>query len=251
MIHVLVTHHAAATEPYLDAALTSLNWQTKEHVTWVLCSGEPPHATISKFISDNVHFVTDITLNSPTKKVEYFTRTILKDAPDTDQILIMSNDVVLSENALHDLAAFHQPAIQTCMSNQENGSRYAFPMPYGAPSGYDLSEVDLERVKTFRSMTPAVIKLPWISFYAPFMPLGVYRAVGDLDARFDKKYNDTDYCFRALEKGIPTLVNLAAYAVHYGSKHTKAGYLEPGEEAMIDQAFWRAWPADRIMRFVC
>ena len=58
----------------------------------------------------------------------------------------------------------------------------------------------------------------WISFYCAMIPKTVLNRVGDLDEKLDVRYNDTDYCERARKLGIPSMINLGAFALHFGDR---------------------------------
>lgn len=248
MISVLVTHHKPELEPYLLAAIESLRRQE---------GGVPYRAHIvsscmlSKQVTDYiigcdgaVDAHEKYELDTPTKKVDYWLDYLLKDETYT---MIMSNDVVLSSDAFIGFLSVNGACIQTAISNNEQGHRYFAEIPHGNPR-YNLEDVDLEAVMSFKTKQNMLIRQPWIGFYCPFIHRGIWERVGRLDPKLDKKFNDFDFCLRAAKQQIPTVVNTACYALHFGSKTTES-YMNKEEETDIDTYFDQKYTTQELMRF--
>lgn len=242
MISVLVTHHKPSLEPYLELALRSLAWQEQmdgKYFVHVLSSSPISHELVDKF--PKFTFLIDETLNTPTLKCDYWLDNLVGDATHT---MLMSNDVILSSLALHKMYSVGGECIQTPLSNNENTHRYFAELPYPGPS-YELDEVDPDQVRTFNPESSLLVRIPWLSFYTPFMPTSVWKKIGRMEPLFDKKYNDSDFCFRAGEVRIPSIVNTGCYALHYGSKTTH-GYMSASDEQTADKIFSERWPMNRV-----
>jgi GT2 family glycosyltransferase len=57
-----------------------------------------------------------------------------------------------------------------------------------------------------------------ISFYCVMIPRSVWNLVGGLDPELEYRHNDQDFCLRAHQIGVPTLIDFAAFAFHFGTK---------------------------------
>ena len=68
------------------------------------------------------------------------------------------------------------------------------------------------------------------------MPKTVIEKVGSLDAKMEVRGNDVDYCFRARALGIPSLIHLGVFALHFGDR-TIPYVTTPEQYAAADQAF--------------
>jgi len=244
-ISALLTHHKPELEHYLLRALESVAWQKEVDLdVHVIYSGDQPRLAATKYPQFNFYDKPD--LNSPTKKCNYWLDNLLGDATHT---MLLSNDVILSSRALVNMSQLKGEVIQSPLSNNEHGHRFSCSLPY-PNNQYDYADVDPAVIQGSNFDTSMMIRVPWISFYSPFIPVSVWDKVGRLNPAFDKKYNDTDFCFRAAMAGVPTVINTSCYALHFGSKTTKNGYMLAHEEQEIDKAFFAEWPPHRILPLV-
>lgn len=240
MISVLVTHHKPDLEPYLLAALESLRRQKGVEFRGHLISSTKLSGAVTDFILGcegiiDAHERYD--LDSPSKKVDFWLDTMVGDAEFT---MMLSNDVVLSDNCLSEMSKVQGDCIQTALSNNEHRFRYFSDIPF-PEWNYDIGEVDLEKAYSVKTpFSGLLIKAPHISFYAPFIKKTVWDKVGRLDPRFDKKYNDTDFCYRAFLNKIPSVINAGCHALHFGSKTTKS-YMCSQEEQEIDKIWYSTY----------
>lgn len=222
---ILVSHHKKENEPYLELALESLSRQSVPPKVTVISSTEISEPIHQRYFwsGRGFNFVVDETLDNASKKVEYFLDRL---QTDTLYVAMMSNDVYLSTDVVKEMEhAFEnmtQPVILSPISNNESGSRHTSRTPFPNPT-YDLSEIDINLLRSWNPKHGLFFRVPWISFYCPFIPVEVIKAVGRFDPRLDASHNDVDYCFRAAYKGICTYINGNAFALHFGSKTLKDG----------------------------
>jgi GT2 family glycosyltransferase len=111
------------------------------------------------------------------------------------------------------------------MSNSDAGSHFwgdvGFPVKHsieGFKSHNPIQELDV--VESFVTMRmPFLVRANlFCAFYCTMMSKSVWDEVGELDAAMDFRGNDWDYCIRAEKLGIPSMINLGAFALHFGDK---------------------------------
>lgn len=205
-VSVIVTHHLRENEKYLNAAVDSLHAQTVKPDIILVSSAEKKQFGWHHW---------DPELNNATKKVHYAVDNLI---PEEHDIMLMSDDVVISPNTVEDLMSGAElGCIQNPISNNEHGSRWiSFGEPHQPSYPYNPKLID--KVLKMSPGPKHMFQVPWISFYCTYIPREVWNKVGRLDERLEVRHNDQDYCFRAARLGIPTFINTGGFALHFGSK---------------------------------
>lgn len=223
-ITCIVTHHLNQNDPYLLAALEGINWQLPGNykmTTYVVSSAEkaPDIKT-----TDSVKLIHDPKLNNATKKFE-FIYNLTKDV--TDQFLMHSDDVVMAGDCVKQMVfgaeIYSKPMIQNVMCNGDIPFNYITVMPLGdsfIPTTTDLDwyRGKEEYLKQPVGGYPMLINFTFVTFFCTMVSSKVFEIIGMLDERLDLKNNDLDFCKRAQENGINTVINFGSRCLHFGSK---------------------------------
>ena len=249
LVTVVVTHHLDSNRRYLDLCLEAV-LRSKAVDFEVICLADSETCPV---VPERVTLIWDRALDTATKKVHHG----IKFAhPESKYFLLLSDDVVVSEWMLHvmvaDLAG--RDWILNPMSNSDYGSRYVLndrlsdpkfeherPIPLHA-SIEDMEEWR-EALITHSSPyihAPLVIKQDWVCFFCTLIPRTVWEKVGGLDPALEVRHNDEDFCYRAGRLNIPSLISMAAFAFHFGSR-TLDQSVHPGEKEAATQYFQRKW----------
>lgn len=133
---------------------------------------------------------------------------------------IISDDVMVSKYAMRTMVEGmgENQIICNPMSNSDNGSQFYADLR-GIPVKCSKEELKMEWLDRGARIPPFLIPvIHFVSFYCTMIPKTVWDKVGELDARLDARHNDEDYCVRAKNLGIVPLINLGAFALHFGDK---------------------------------
>lgn len=162
----------------------------------------------------------------------------VKDAsPSSKFVMLISDDVIISKYCIKELADTlgDQLAILGPSSNCDATTRYltqfsltVYPDPMDKSSWITRPlglKSTLEEIKGLEQgvidyplAKRILLPLPWISFYCTLFPKAVIEKVGLLNEGLDVRWNDMEYCQRAFRCGIPSLINLGAFAYHAGDR---------------------------------
>jgi len=251
VVSVILTHQLEENLPYLQLALDSVLLSQGIEFEVFLVSGQKDKPPAIEHQSKNLQIIWDPQLDIATKKINY---ALSKISTHSTHLMLLSDDVILSWNSLSRMynAFLGRELIIGPMSNSDFNSRYEASIELQFPKIYlrpDMSLQDLKlnhlddllNVKLFDdSLGRLLIPFPWISFYCVMMPKSVWQKVGGLDEKLEYRYNDQDFCTRAQQLGIPTVVNFAAFAFHFGSrtmKHLKT----PQIDQAATEHFMKKW----------
>lgn len=230
-VSVILTHQLAINAPYLRLCLQSLLNSKNVPFEVLLMSGAE---TKPEWVPDLPHFhsIWDPHLNTATLKIQKAMNWI---SSTSTHILLLSDDVIVSESCISRL--YHAFQGRECiigpMSNSDCSSRYEAhielgPGPIHLTPDMTMSDFEARHFQELMSfqMSDQITRLligcyPWISFFCTMMPKSVWEKVGGLDPQLEYRFNDQDFCTRAGHMGIPTLINFAAFAFHFGSKTLK------------------------------
>lgn len=244
---VLVTHHLDENRKYLELCLRAV--LTNQGIPYeVICLAD---SESEPKIDPRVRLIYDRSLTDATKKIH---RGVELAHPESRFFLFLSDDVVLAQRSLYYLTALaaHNPVIMNPMSNGDFGSRYAVELflwkhgqrrPIPLHAEYEDMKDWQDELINYRSPFheyPMLIKQDWVPFCCTLIPKEVWQKVGQLDPKLETRHNDQDYCMRAEVLGIPTVINLAAFAFHFGSK-TLSKSLLPGEQDAATEYFRQKW----------
>lgn len=220
-VSILIPHHYNDNQGYLDRCLQSVlaSVGVSFDVT-VIADTE-----VAPVIPVGVALIWDKNLNTATKKGNYASK--LAQGPN---LLWLSDDVMVSKHMIAALSdsVYKTNSIVNPYSNNDVGSYYwaepALRPNQGAPlllkhnmqlqelAGYEQCVIDYPRSESI------LITVPWIPFYCTMVSKAVFEYVGDLDEKLDSRHNDEDFCIRARNKGVRTMVNLGVFALHFGGK---------------------------------
>lgn len=244
-VSVLIPHHYNDNQAYLDRCLQSVlaSEGASIDVTVIADTENPPVVPVG------VQLIWDRSLDTATKKGNYASK--LAQGPN---LLWLSDDVMVSKHmiaALSDSVA-KTNSIMNPYSNNDMGSYYhAWPTlrPPGAmplPLRHNMSLQDIagyeQCVVDYPHSESILLTVPWIPFYCTMLPKQVFEWVGDLDEKLDSRHNDEDFCLRARNKGVRTMVNLGVFALHFGGK-TLDRSVSMAERDQATQHFIEKWGA--------
>ncbi len=244
LVTVISTHHLNENDKYLHWSLTSILASVGVDIE-VLCyssAKECPEVPNGVFLRhDPVNNV------SCSAKFNHGVKTA---SPHSKFICMIADDVMVSKYALAEMADAigDRAMILGPASNCDSTTRYQTDYYVNGPgpcrgrmkipqkctleeiSGFETNVID------YRAGQRILIDPGWISFYCVMMPKTVVSAVGGLDERMDVRWNDLEYCERALKLGIPAIIDLGAFALHFGDR-TLPKCVTPEQYAAADKAF--------------
>jgi len=161
-------------------------------------------------------------------------------------VMLISDDVMVSKYTITEMARFaaDHPVILGCASNCDSTTRYLanFSLPEMPHKQLTLKmtmeelEPDQGGIINYPRLVPIILPQPWISFYCTLFPKTVLQKVGDFDESLDVRHNDVDYCTRARAIGIPSMIHLGVFALHFGDR-TLPQCTSPEQYAAADEAF--------------
>lgn len=138
---------------------------------------------------------------------------------DSDFILILSDDTLITRDALKNMVAVGQDAVIGAMSNCDNNWKYDVKFPVTGDARYYqfAGEPPLDAMINAKSpFESGVLLTETLCFYAVLISRKVWNAVGELDERFNMGFEDSDYCARAKALGFPCKIAMNAMIYHAG-----------------------------------
>lgn len=228
-VSVILTHQLDINRRFVERALYGLYEGLYKDFEVIFISGaesEPPAWTGP----GKTHW--DRSLDTATKKIHWGI-----EHSSGDFILLHSDDVILANTTIGELteASTHHPSIMNPFSNSDSASLYianfslqqggAGQVPRALRMTHDMSFEEVEgweeEIIHFPLGRRIIVPTPTISFYCTMIPRVVWERVGQLDPALEYRHNDQDFCIRARQLGIPSVINLAPFAFHYGSQTLK------------------------------
>lgn len=238
VVSVIIPHHLNENQAYLDLCLKAVNKSegVSFEVIVVADTVEPPK------VPTGVRMYHRPDLTTASAKVNWATT---QAHPESKYFLIMSDDVVISKYALSELVYANGGLniILNPMSNSEIGSRFYADL---GPFKPDMSMEDIQGMEdvliSWQRERTFLIHQSYVCFYCTLIPRNVWKVVGPLDERLDARHNDQDYCMRAAQKNIPSMIDLGAFAFHFGSKTIYKAYTseQMNECSRVFQEKWNA-----------
>ena len=221
-VTVILTHHLDVVRPYLDLALQSLACQDYRDFEVLLVS-DSETAPVSE-LPNHWRNHWDRGLDTSAKKVNW-----ALENSDSEFVIQHSDDVMLSRHAVGELAKACEstPAIMNPFSNSDCRSLYYSNifLSRGKETKHLIHDMGLEDIKgwehqiwDFELGCRVLFPVQTLSFFCTIMPRSVWTRVGKLDPDLEYRHNDQDFCLRAARMGIPSMINLAPFAFHFGSK---------------------------------
>lgn len=243
MVTVILTHHLPINRPYLDLALKSVLQSVDVPIEVILVCDydlkDIQHA-------DNLTVIINPELNNATKKVHH---AIPFAAKDSKYIMLMSDDVVVSRYLIREQCKI----LGTCnfilnpFSNADIGSRFYTNMFLSTKEGEQKSSVILRPdccIEEFRHFEDRIFSCPgiveicvatdWQPFYCTMFSKETWNKVGPLDEALEVRHNDEDWCYRAKKLSIQSMINLKAFAIHFGSRTLRATVTDAEKQVATD-----------------
>lgn len=226
IVSVILCHHLPENRPYLDLAIKGVLSSVDVDLELLIGSSYP----ILDLPSDpRIRPILGDDLSNATKKIYAGVEQM---HPESKYLLFLSDDVFISKYLIKNQLSVlsHSDFILNPYSNGEMGTRLVGNVDV-APDKPLISPLRLrpnltiEDVKGFENsisecqgIAQIMVWGEWVSFYCTMMSKETYLKVGPLDPALDIRHNDQDYCYRARALNIHSLVNLGAFAIHFGSK---------------------------------
>ena len=135
-------------------------------------------------------------------------------------LLFANDDVIFAKGSVKELmiAMGDNTLIMNAFSNTDTEMYYWAEMP--VPRFYDLEDIKGKEqvLMGYPIERRVVFPVPFVCFYATMMPLKLWNELGGLDENFTSGPDDRDFCMRAAQKGVPSMINLAPTIWHAGGK---------------------------------
>lgn len=272
LVSIIVPHHLDENQKYLSWCLKSITSTVGVEIE-TICISDADHAPE---VPDNVTLRWDKTLSNVTKKWDAGLRMI---SPKSKYVMLISDDVMVSRYCIRELVESidGRDIIMNPGSNCDSTTRFykqyyakveylpgdtikegyfeGITLDTGVletyrkiPQKCTIEEMDTNKCLEYiieRKLTERILIDPgWVSFYCTIFPKSVIEKVGRLDESLDVRYNDFDYCNRARQLGIPSMINLGAFALHFGDQ-TLPKCTKAEEYAAADQAFAQKYHSGR------
>jgi len=220
---VVIMHHSPANKGYLDLCLKSLERQYVPMQVIVVNSSER-ELNYPKWV--NVIDVPHTTNSAVAGNLGF------KHAhPDAEYFLFLNDDTCLTAGSVQALkeVVVDSNVIVNPFSNCDVDFFYAYAdMTLRKEGGQTLKLprfFDLDYVKGFeeelmqsRKANRVIIPVPFVCFYATMMRAEVWRTLGGLDEQFESGPDDRDFCMRAKQIGVQSVVDLSTTIWHFGGK---------------------------------
>lgn len=244
-VSVILTHQLDLNRPYLRECLKGLaNSYGVPYEVWLISGGlvkpEEPELYLRNF---NTHW--DQRLNTATLKIQKAMELI---SPDSTHVLLISDDVIVSSQCLSSLYQGFKgrEMIMNPLSNSDSSSLYHAEIHVGDKllthdmDLEDFTDLELVRLRNKQGLEDKIlVNFMTLSFYCTMIPKTVFQKVGALDPKLEYRHNDQDFCMRAAQMQIPSVVNFGAFAFHFGSRTLKHFPISLRDEAT--QHFMTKW----------
>jgi hypothetical protein len=230
-VTVIVPHHLNENDEYLSWCLKSVVASVGVDLE-VICISDAPNE-VCHLNPGTVKMIWDRSLTNLTKKWNYGLKL---SNPATQYVMLISDDVMVSKYTIAEMVstAGDNRMILSPASNCDSTTRYHteyvlernINTPLGTPGEIQIPQkCTLDDIRGYEDSVTKVslerrilIDPGWVSFYCTLFPRKVLETVGEFDERMDCRYNDVDYCQRARSLGIPSLIHLGCFALHFGDR---------------------------------
>lgn len=222
LVSVIVCHHLPENRKYLDACLRSLEAQEGVDIEVILVhdnytpDGLPSWAQVHR-VPDGYRWVHKVNVG------------VKKSDPKSKYLLLLNDDAILAKHTIASMAAKagNNPVILNPMSQCDNGWIFHTPITLrpkeGGSKRLDKRFYAFEELEHFQDAIihyprgpELVVQAPYVCFYATMIPRVVWNAVGELDESCKTSHDDEDYCLRARNLGIQSLIDFESFALHFG-----------------------------------
>jgi GT2 family glycosyltransferase len=215
-VSIVVLGYLESNRPYLEACLASVAAldYPRELLNVVV---------VSPYYDEHLPRVnTVVVVSEPgsfSKSVNRGTKVSMAYDFQPDFILVLSDDTLITRDALKNMVALGDSAVIGAMSNCDNNWKYDVKFPVTGDARYYqfAGEPPLNDMINARSpFEGGVLLTETLCFYAVLIPRKVWNAVGELDERFNMGFEDSDYCARAKALGFPCKIAMNALIYHAG-----------------------------------
>lgn len=247
-VTVMVPHHLNLNDNYLKVCLEGLAASKGiDYEAFIVSSTEKRPQYEPRM--PNFSYLWDPTLYTTKRKFDMIMTVMSK---QSTHLMILSDDVIVSQ---HTLASMYEcfrgrDMIVNPMSNSDFGTRYETAMVIDEQSKKqlkpdmsleDLSPKEIDKLMRLEKATSLLIPFPWLSFYCTMIPKTVWDKLTGLDEKLEYRHNDQDFCMRAMQVGIPSVINFGAFAFHFGSRTLK--YESDETKNKCTEYFLQKWKA--------
>lgn len=231
LVSVIIPFHQIKNQRYLDLCLKSLLNQTTPFEIIVISGCETKPWVPS--------FVRTIHQKDQTPYGYKINLGIEAAHPESKYIFLAQDDLVFSRGSLDHMVRMlgDQNAIINPLSNCDNGWLYHVNFDLKNNNNKILNlkrfmrfediEGHIDELLNFQDGYDMLFKTSYVATYATLIPKTVINVVGKLDERFENGYEDTDYCLRALQKGVYCFINMASFIFHFGGATSSETMTDP------------------------
>lgn len=261
-VTVIVPHHLNQNDSYLHWCLYSISQSVNIDLEIICISDAEKEPEIQ--VPGTILLVHDRQLSNVTKKWHHGVKIA---SPKSKYIMLISDDVMVSKWTIGEMAQTigDHKIILSPASNCDATTRYhaqfqlfkyrpyhgtgipelTHPTPEAITLGLKSTLEDIkgfeQQVIDFPRERKILLNPGWVSFYCTMFPKSVIESVGGFDEKLDVRGNDVDYCHRAAKLGIPSLIHLGVFALHFGDRTlphctTKEEY-DSADRAMLEKYY--------------
>ena len=249
LVSILLTHHLPINREYLDACLRSIEAQvggiTAEVILASTYAPEDFPSWVRVVVDDNApRWVNKINLAA---KLAH---------PQSKYFLVLNDDVILSKTCIAQMVwtMGDNKWVMNPMSQCDNGWLFAAPIILAKEDGtraldrrfYELKDLEgwEDAVMRYETGLNLLVLPPYVCFYCTMIPRTVWEQVGPLDEGCHSSHDDEDYCMRARMHGIPAVVNMGAFALHFGGRTSSIQDTDADRKKTLDY-FNAKWGQNR------
>lgn len=239
LVTCIVPHHLDENHEYLKLCLDSI--LASEGVDFeIVCVADTKERPRYERQDERLFLLWDQELNTASSKLNWAAK-----RARGKYLWLISDDVMVSNGAMKTMVEGVGDNAIICnpMSNSDNGSQFFAKMDYPvklSKEDVDFGSLSIEEYSDGTSHAFLIPVRHFVSFYCTMIPKKVWDLVGELDEKMDVRGNDWDYCLRAQQKGIIPMINLGAFALHFGDKSLPKCTTQE-QYAAADLAFMEKW----------
>lgn len=212
---------------YLDLALKSLERQSFQDFELILVSSgsHRPTDITGPLALRSKHYHSDEQIHFPAAMKQAYS--LVSD--ETDKILILNDDVILSRTCLESLYGYPDDMIANPLCNSDLGRRYILNLGFVCEDGkrhlsytkpqyvYEEMAENFEDIVERSKIYPVGFLIQeWIAFFCTMISKRAYEKIGGIDPIFKTGKDDLDFCRRAKAKSIIPVIDMGSFVFHFG-----------------------------------
>lgn len=246
LVSVIIPWHLDEMSDYVILCLESLKKQSLREIEVIVysCVDRALHDQIADIYQNDSRFK----FSHDEEKTYYATkcnRAVAKSDPNSRYLLLGSDDIIFSHNALRNMAlwAADHDIILNPFCNTDLGWYFHTALPFGLKKFMRRNELTGATVTSIENYQPTLnllIPTNHNAFYATLMPRKVWNVVGTLEEKYKTGYEDTDYCMRARQHNVQTFFTTGAFIFHFGGA-TSSKTVTPEERVYNEATFKQKW----------